>query len=462
MTQQTVKSISIDKEEIHSLTHLAPSGIKQLRAILDRAKRGDRIELEDAAALLNVENSQWLEEIYDTAREVKEKIFGKRIVLFAPLYISSSCTNNCVYCGFRRENSEADRKTLSIPEIVQQASFLSDRGYRRLLLVAGEDPAASSLEDLCSAVEAIYRQTRIRIVHLNVAPMTVEAFAELKASGAGVYQCFQETYHRETFERVHPSGPKHDYDWRVSVMDRAMEGGFDDVGMGALFGLYDHRFEVLSLISHARILEQRYGVGPHTVSVPRLRPAAGSPMNSVPYPVSDEEFKKIVAVFRLALPYAGVVVSTREGAELRDQSIHLGASQVSAGSRTDIGGYTQADNPAGTSQFSLSDPRSLDEMIRSIMEAGLLPSLCTSCYRSGRTGENFRHTAEQGGMKDFCHSNALFSLMEYLQHHAGEETRSRGLLKIREALSKLRNQSMRQGLEKRLEQIVEGEEDVHI
>ncbi len=459
---KTESSFTIDEEEIHSLTHLAPSGIEQVRRILDRSKRGDRIGLEDAAALLNVKNRQWLKEIHDTAREVKERVFGKRIVLFAPLYISSSCTNNCIYCGFRRENSEADRKTLSIPEIVQQASFLSERGYRRLLLVAGEDTSASPLEYLCSAVEAIYRQTRIRIVHLNVAPMSVEEFSELKASGAGVYQCFQETYHRETFERMHPSGPKHDYNWRFSVMDRAMKGGFDDVGMGSLFGLYDHRFEVLSLIAHARILEQRYGVGPHTVSVPRLRPAAGSAMSHVPYPVSDEEFKKIVAVFRLALPYAGVVVSTREGAELRDQSIHLGATQISAGSRTDIGGYTQSDNPAGTSQFSLSDPRSLDEMIRSIMKAGLLPSLCTSCYRSGRTGENFRYTAESGGMKDFCHSNALFSLMEYLQRHAGKETRSLGALIIREALSKLQNQSMRQGLEKRLEQIVEGEEDVHI
>ncbi len=412
----------LEAEEIGSLMHTRARGITEIRDILARAGSGEGLGLDEAAALLNVQEKEPLDEIFEAAREVKEKVFGKRIALFAPLYLSNRCTNNCLYCGFRRDNREADRKTLSIPEIVQQAAFLYNKGYRRLLLVAGEDPVASSVEYLMAAVEAIYRETRMRMVHVNAAPMTVEEFSMLKRSGAGVYQCFQETYHLETYNRMHPSGPKQDYLFRLSVMDRAMEGGFDDVGMGALLGLYDYRFEVLSLLAHTRYLEQRYGVGPHTISVPRLRPADGAVLTQAPFPVSDEEFKKIVAVYRLSVPYAGVVVSTRESAELRDQVIHIGASQISAGSRTDIGGYTRPDQQSSTSQFSLNDPRSLDEMILAILKAGLLPSLCTACYRAGRTGERFRTKAEKGEIRDFCLTNALSSLTEYLKEHASDAT----------------------------------------
>ncbi|MEK6775815.1 MAG: [FeFe] hydrogenase H-cluster radical SAM maturase HydG, partial [bacterium] len=320
----------------------------------------------------------------------------------------------------------------------------------------------SSVEYLIDAVSAIYRETRIRIVHVNAAPMAAEEFSRLKASGAGVYQCFQETYHRETYERMHPSGSKSDYHGRLSVMDRAMQGGFDDIGMGALLGLYDYRFEALSLIAHARYLEQRHGAGPHTISVPRLRPAQGAALINAPFPVSDQDFKKIVSVYRLSVPYAGVVVSTREGAGLRDQVIHLGASQISAGSRTDIGGYTHPEEGGGASQFSLNDTRSLDDMVRSILGAGLVPSLCTACYRSGRTGARFRSEAEKGGIRDYCLPNALFSLMEYLRDHASEETRAQGVRMVRESLSALQDHSLRRKLEKSLERVAGGEEDVHL
>ncbi|OIP66299.1 MAG: [FeFe] hydrogenase H-cluster radical SAM maturase HydG [Nitrospirae bacterium CG_4_9_14_3_um_filter_53_35] len=419
---ERVHDLVIDDEYIHSLMQTGPVEADGIRNILDRAARGEGLGLDEAAALLNVSGEPCLDMIYSTAREIKEKAFGKRIGLFAPLYVSNRCINNCLYCGFRRDNQQADRRTLSIPEIAQQAAFLYGKGHRRLLLVAGEDPSASSVEYLTAAVEAVYRETGIRIVHVNAAPMTVEDFSRLKASGAGVYQCFQETYHRKTYERMHPSGLKHDYHKRLSAMDRAMEGGFEDVGMGALLGLYDYRFEVLSLIAHARYLEEHYGAGPHTIAVPRLMPAEGAALIQAPFPVSDRDFRKIVAVYRIAVPYAGVVVSTRESADLRDQVIHLGASQISAGSRTDIGGYTHPDQGGGTSQFSLNDTRSLEEVVRSVLGAGLLPSLCTACYRAGRTGERFRTKAGKGEIRDFCLTHALSSLTEYLREHAGSAT----------------------------------------
>lgn len=462
MSRQIEPSLVAKEQEIESLIPPGSDRVREVPKILERARKGLGLELEEAATLLNVCEGRWLDEICDAARKVKEKIFGKRIVLFAPLYISNRCANNCLYCGFRRDNSEAERKTLSVPEIVHEATFLAGRGYQRILLVAGEDPSASSVDYLCEAVQAIYAHTEIRVVHLNAAPMTVQEFARLKSSGVGVYQCFQETYHRDTYERLHPSGPKRDYDWRYSVMERALEGGFDDIGMGALLGLYDYRFEVLSLIGHVRTLEQRHGVGPHTISVPRFRPAQGAVLKHAASPVSDNDFKKIVAVYRLTVPYSGVVVSTREGAELRDQVIGLGASQISAGSRTDIGGYTHPQDRESSSQFSLSDSRSLDEMIHAVMQAGHIPSLCTSCYRSGRTGETFRNMAETGRIKDFCLSNALLSLMEYLQHHAETATRVRGIEMIREALSKHPDPHLARTLEAKLEQIAQGDKDVHV
>ncbi len=454
------KTFRVPEEEIDALLRDCRNNVSEAQYLLDQVREGRPLDLRGVAILLQLNDSRFLDRLYETAREVKERVFGKRIVLFAPLYISNRCVNNCLYCGFRRGNEEADRRTLTIPEIVEEANALYDAGYRRVLLVAGEG-SGSSIDFLCESVAAIYRETAIRIVHVNAAPMTKEDFARLKAAGAGVYQCFQETYYGETYARMHPSGPKSDYGWRLSVMDRVMAAGFGDVGMGALFGLYDHRFEVLALIAHARYLEEHFGTGPHTVSVPRLQPAAGSALTSVPYPVSDEDFKKIVAVFRLAVPYAGVVVSTREGAALRDEVIRIGASQISAGSRTDIGGYSHAEEEAGTAQFSLSDGRSLDEMIGAILNKGLEPSLCTACYRSGRTGEDFRAAAESGRIRDFCEANALFSLMEYLKDHGTEETQASGRAQIDSRVAQIEDDAFRRQVEKGLDRVDRGEEDVH-
>jgi len=452
----------VPEEEIGELLHAGEVTEAEVESILRQARQGHPPGLPEAAALLSIEAPPLLKRLYETAREMKERVFGKRIVLFAPLYITNRCVNNCLYCGFRRGNGAAERKNLSLPEIVEEGRALYDAGYRRLLLVAGEGGGAS-IEELCAAVSTIYRETSIRIVHVNAAPMRREDFARLKEAGAGVYQCFQETYHRETYARMHPAGPKADYPYRLSVMDRAMAAGFGDVGMGALFGLYDPRFEVLALLAHARYLEERFGAGPHTVSVPRLQPAAGSALQRVPYPVSDEMFKKIVAVFRLALPCAGVVVSTREGAALRDEVISLGASQISAGSRTDIGGYAHpADEGEGTTaQFSLSDGRSLDEVIAAILDHGLEPSLCTACYRSGRTGETFYGAADSGRIRDLCEANALFSLAEYLRDHGTVQVRRTALEQMEQRVRKIEDGDLRRRIQKGLERVAGGEADVH-
>ncbi len=457
----TKEVFAIDESEIHALIRDGRGGRHELMRILARAREAKRLTLSEIAALLRVEAPQDLAAIFAAARGVKEQVFGKRIVLFAPLYLSNRCANNCLYCGFRRENREAHRRSLSIPDILREAACLFELGYRRVLLVAGETPGEASLAYLCRAVEAIYRETPMPIVHVNAAPLSVEGFRRLKEAGAGVYQCFQESYHGSTYRRMHPSGPKRDYTWRLSVMDRAMEAGFDDVGMGVLFGLYDYRFEVLSLIAHARHLEQTYGVGPHTVSVPRLQPAPGAALSEAPHPVSDEVFRKIVAVFRLALPYTGVVVSTREGASLRDDVVRMGASQISAGSRTDIGGYADGAARAGTQQFSLSDSRSLDEMVHAVLDAGLLPSLCTACYRTGRTGEHFRRAAESGMLQEHCLVNALLSLAEYLERHGSAESRAVGVQRIAAALENVSDEALRRRLIDRLDRVRQGEADLH-
>ena len=307
--------------------------------ILARASMLNCLCLEDSAVLLSVGDSIVLQKIFQRAGEVKEKVFGKRIVLFAPLYLSNYCTNNCLYCGFRKDNKDAVRRTLTMGEVTEEARVLEAKGFKRVLLVCGEDPKRSGIDYIVGAVEAIYKNTGIRIVHVNAPPMDIFDLKRLKASGVGVYQVFQETYHRPTYEIMHPSGKKRYYDYRLNVMDRAMEAGFEDVGIGSLLGLYDYRFDVLATIAHACYLFERFGAYAHTISVPRLRPAEGSPLQNMPFPVSDEDFKKIVAVYRLSVPSAGIVVSTREGEKLRDEVIHSGASQISAGSKTEPGGY---------------------------------------------------------------------------------------------------------------------------
>ncbi|MBI3354778.1 MAG: [FeFe] hydrogenase H-cluster radical SAM maturase HydG [Nitrospirae bacterium] len=377
------------------------------------------------------------------------------------MYLSNECTNNCLYCGFRKDNKDAKRKTLTIDEAVNEAQFLSQRGYKRLLLVTGEDIRSSNINYLTAVINAIYENTDIRILHINAPPMKVEDFKRLKDAGVGVYQSFQETYHPETYKKMHPSGMKKDYEWRLSTMDRAIEAGFDDIGMGTLLGLYDFRFEALALIQHARYLEERFGFGPHTVSVPRLQPASGAVISDAPYPVSDIDFKKIVAVYRLAMPYVGIVISTREPKELRDEIIKIWASQISAGSRTNPGGYTAPNakrrTPNAEEQFETEDHRSLDEMIQVIAKSNNLPSLCTACYRKGRTGKDFRQIAGKGDIQKYCLPNAILTFQEYLIDYASDETKEIGQRIIDDAIAKVELNDFAE----RLERTKRGERDIY-
>lgn len=386
-----------------------------LSQILNNSLSGKVPDEKEIKFLLDIGDEESLRKLSYVSGKVKESIYGKRIVLFTPLYLSNECLNNCVYCAFRRDNKEIKRKTLSIDDIIIQAKTLEKTGFKRVLLVAAEHPKKCSLDYLINAVEAIYKNTGIHIVHLNAAPYSEEEFKKLKNSGIGVFQLFQETYHRDTYEKMHPEGKKNDFDWRRLAIERAISAGIKDVGIGALLGLFDYKYEILELIRHSRELETKFSSGPHTISVPRLRPAHGAYLQAPPYPVSDFDFKKIVAILRLAVPYAGIVVTTRENPSLRDEIISAGASQISAGSHTEPGGYNEKDSSltADDGQFSTADKRNLEDMIRIIIEKKLIPSLCTSCYRAGRTGENFVNKAKHGEILGYCLPNALLTLEEY-------------------------------------------------
>lgn len=453
----------IDMERIKKLLIPYDSASEaDVNAILKKALDLKGLSLEDVAVLLNVGAIRELplrKAILETAGQVKEEVFGKRIVLFAPLYLSNECVNNCLYCGFRVENKKAVRKTLTVENAVMEAKALEAKGYKRLLLVAAENPARSNVDYILDVVNAIYKETGIRILHLNAAPMPVKDLRRLKEAGIGVFQVFQETYHPETYEKMHPSGNKRDYENRLSVMDRAIEAGFDDMGIGALLGLYDWRFDVLATISHAHYLKDKYGIWPHTISVPRLRPASGSQLTETPYPVSDEEFKLIVALYRLAVPTAGVVVSTRESAELRREVLATGASQISAGSKTEPGGYEEEEEHYEAAQFGIDDHRTLDEVIEDVATLGYMPSLCTSCYRVGRTGKSFHEMAFSGNIKDYCSANAVLTLKEYLLDSANGSRFSCDEA-IGKELAGMKDQSFKDGVKERIQRIEKGERDL--
>ncbi|MEW6087971.1 MAG: [FeFe] hydrogenase H-cluster radical SAM maturase HydG [bacterium] len=398
-----------------------------LSQILNNSLSGKILNEDEIKFLLDIEDEESLKRLLFAAGQVKESIYGKRIVLFTPLYLSNECLNNCVYCAFRRDNKDIKRKTLNMDEITLQAAALEKTGFKRVLLVSAEHPEKCSLDYLIDAVKSIYKNTGIRIVHLNAAPFSEEEFKKLKNSGIGVFQLFQETYHPETYEKMHPGGKKMDYSWRRLAMERAVSAGLKDVGIGALLGLYDYKFEVMELVRHSRELENKFGFGPHTISVPRLRPAHGALLEKPPSPVSDFDFKKIVAVLRLAVPYTGIVVTTRESPALRDEIISCGASQISAGSHTEPGGYAEKGGAltAEDGQFFIADKRSLEQMIQTIIEKKLVPSLCTACYRAGRTGENFINKTKHGEIKGFCLPNALLTLEEYALDHAVPELKEK-------------------------------------
>ena len=437
----------------------------ELDDILAKAREMHGLAMSEAAVLLqaNVEQSA---RVFAAAKEVKEGIYGKRMVLFAPLYTSNVCVNDCLYCNFRHSNTDLRRKRLSLEEIARETAALERQGHKRILLVLGEDPRVS-VDQMAAAVQAVYAvregKGEIRRVNVNAAPMDPEPFRVLKDAGIGTYQCFQETYHRETYAKMHPCGPKADFDYRITVFDRAVAGGVDDLGLGALFGLYDPKFEVLALLMHAEYLERAYGAGPHTISFPRLEPAPGAPIaNDPPYQLTDLEVKLIVATLRLAVPYTGIIMSTRETPAMRDELMHLGVSQLSAGSSTSPGGYVEQEDPAEAPQFELADHRSLDAVVRSLCESDFLPSFCTGCYRRGRTGHDFMDLAKPGLIQKFCSANALMTFEEYLQDYASPATRAAGEALIARHLARIPDAKVREWAQKNLARTAAGERDLYL
>ncbi len=456
----------IDREKLYGLLDQKAPVADELNEILNKARKLKGLNLEDVAKLLCVEDEGDIKKILDTAEYCKNEIYGKRLVLFAPIYTGNACVNNCVYCGFRRDNKGLKRKVLTMDEIEQETLQLLRMGHKRALLICGESPR----NDADYMVEAIRRTyaakdekgSTIRRINVELAPMSVEDFAKLKAEKIGTYVCFQETYDPVEYAKFHPAGtPKGDYLYRLTCMDRAMEGGINDVGLGVLFGLVDYRFEILAIMEHARHLEEDYGCGPHTVSFPRIEPAEGTPFSlpeNIPHPVADKDFMKIIAIIRIAMPYTGIIISTRERPEMRDQLVKYGVSQISAASETNPGGYEEDNTGA---QFTLGDHRSLDEVISMMIDGGYIPSFCTGCYRKGRVGADFMDLAKPGLIKEYCKPNAMFTFREYLEDYASPETKAKGL----ELLKKLTQTFSKEELKKRVEgnlcKIGDGERDLY-
>ncbi|MDK2822650.1 MAG: 2-iminoacetate synthase [Clostridia bacterium] len=446
---------------------------EQIKKIIEKARLAKGLSPLETAVLLEVTDPALKEEIFKAAHEIKEKIYGKRIVIFAPLYLSNYCVNNCVYCGYRHANDICRRK-LTMDEIREEVKILEKMGHKRLAIEAGEDPINCPLDYVLEAIKVIYEtsedQGSIRRVNVNIAATSVEEYRKLKEAGIGTYILFQETYHQETYEKMHPAGPKASYYYHTTAMDRAMEAGIDDVGFGVLFGLYDYKFEVLALLYHALHLEKVFGVGPHTISVPRLRPATGVSIDQFPYLVKDEEFKMIVAVLRLAVPYTGIILSTRENPEFRDEVIALGVSQISAGSCTGVGAYKkefQEKNKVekknqNTAQFEVGDHRTPDEILASLCKSGYLPSYCTACYRQGRTGDRFMQLAKSGNIANVCQPNAILTFQEYLLDYASPETREIGEKTINNFLADIPNNNIKALTEEKLARIKKGERDLYL
>jgi 2-iminoacetate synthase len=437
----------------------------RVRDIIAKSLAKQPLSVEESAELVNVTDPEVVESIFEAARQLKRDVYGNRVVLFAPLYIGNECVNDCDYCGFRRSNREAVRRTLDKEELVKQVTELERHGQKRLILVFGEHPQYSA-EFIAEAVATVYSVTQdkgdIRRVNINAAPLDHEGFRLVHEAGIGTYQIFQETYHHETYATVHPQGTrKADYLWRLDALDRAWECGCDDVGIGALFGLYDWRFEVLGLVSHAWHLLHKFRCGPHTISFPRLRPASGVQL-SEKWAVSDYDFKRVVSILRLSVPYTGMILTAREPAEIRRELMGFGVSQIDAGSRIELGGYTEAGDALQQvrerEQFELGDIRSLDEIVRELLVDDYIPSFCTACYRLGRTGEQFMEFAIPGFIEKLCTPNALTTLKEYLVDYASPATREVGERLIRQQLERIGNVDLKKELQARLDKIESSEE----
>ena len=457
----------IDHEEILETLRYAEenkSNAPLIDSILRRVRERKGLGHREASVLLACELPEQNGELLALARKIKEDFYGRRIVLFAPLYLSNYCVNGCVYCPYHMQNKRIPRRKLTQAEIAREVVALQDMGHKRLALEAGEDPRHNPIEYILESMETIYgikhKNGAIRRVNVNIAATTVENYRKLKDAGIGTYLLFQETYHRARYEALHPTGPKHDYDWHTGAMDRAMQGGIDDVGLGVLFGLESYAYEFAGLLMHAEHLEAAFGVGPHTISVPRVKSADGVDPNSFANGVPDDIFAKLIACIRVAVPYTGMIISTRENQAVRARALALGVSQISGASRTGVGGYTYDQHD--TDQFDISDNRTLDEVVRWLMELGYIPSFCTACYREGRTGDRFMQLLKAGQIQNCCQPNALMTLQEFLLDYASPDTRIIGEELIAREMDGIPNLKMREVTQRHLEEIRRGERDFRV
>lgn len=456
----------ISDEEIKETLAYADANkdnMEVIDAIIAKAKERKGLTHREASVLLACENEEKIQEVYELAQQIKKDYYGNRIVLFAPLYLSNYCVNGCVYCPYHLKNKHIARKKLTQEEIVKEVTALQDMGHKRLAIEAGEDPVNNPIEYILECINTIYsikhKNGAIRRVNVNIAATTVEDYAKLKEAGIGTYILFQETYNKKAYEELHPTGPKHNYAYHTEAMDRAMEGGIDDVGLGVLFGLETYLYELVGIIMHAEHLEAVHGVGPHTISVPRICPADDIDTADFSNAVPDDIFEKIVSVIRVAVPYTGMIVSTRESQKTREKVLHLGISQISGGSRTSVGGYVEPVRDETTSQFDVSDTRSLDEVVNWLIGLGYIPSFCTACYRAGRTGDRFMTLLKSGQIVNCCQPNALMTLKEYLEDYASEDTKKKGEALIAEEILKVPNENVRNKAMEYLKELHDGKRD---
>lgn len=455
-----------DQEILDTLAYAQAnkSNRELIEGLIERAKDCKGLSHREAAVLLECDQEDLNQKMFSLAKEIKQKIYGNRIVMFAPLYLSNYCINGCVYCPYHMKNKTISRKKLTQEEIAREVVALQDMGHKRLALEAGEDPVNNPIEYILESIKTIYsikhENGAIRRVNVNIAATTVENYKKLKDAEIGTYILFQETYNKESYEQLHPTGPKSDYAYHTEAMDRAMEAGIDDVGIGVLFGLNMFRYDFVGLLMHAEHLEEAMGCGPHTISVPRIRPADDINPDEFSDAISDEVFEKIVALIRIAAPYAGMIVSTRESQETREKVLKLGVSQISGGSKTSVGGYVEPEAEEDNSaQFDVSDTRTLDEIVNWLLETGYIPSFCTACYREGRTGDRFMRLAKSGQIANICQPNALMTLKEYLEDYASEDTKRKGEALIQEELGRIPNDKVRSIAEEHITEMNEGKRD---
>lgn len=458
----------ISDEEIKETLEYAEKNKNNLSLvdeILEKAKLRKGLNHRDASILLACEDEGKVKLMYDLAEQIKKDFYGNRIVMFAPLYLSNYCVNGCLYCPYHLKNKNIPRKKLTQEEIKKEVIALQDMGHKRLAIESGEDPVNNPIEYILESIKTIYsikhKNGAIRRVNVNIAATTVENYKKLKEVGIGTYILFQETYDKKAYEYLHPTGPKHDYCYHTEAMDRAMEGGIDDVGIGVLFGLDKYKYEFAGLLMHAEHLEAVHGVGPHTISVPRVKPADDIDPNDFDNSLSDEMFCKIAALIRIAVPYTGMIISTRETPEVREKIIRLGVSQISGGSRTSVGGYTEEERPHDTEQFDVSDNRTLDEVVNWLMKAGYIPSFCTACYRQGRTGDRFMSLCKSGQIQNCCHPNALMTLKEYLIDYASADTRKIGEALLEKEIDNIGKPELRPKVRDELKKIESGTRDLY-